>query len=219
MFDYQTLTETKTFYKHPKAQEIYNKVSTALDYFPEVKFLKLGAMGMKGGRGFANYSAVDMLMRFHINIMPDYNVIFHELGHALQERGVKCIPHGEEAATIFALARMPEHLIESNRLPYFKNVPAKDIPQYCKMAIEQYNKGNRTYIKWLRKQIDADLVAKYGGKNIEDGYDPYINGEERSYIKYVCNQCGYTSSDDRDMGSHLLHEHQHVKLMYTYYVQ
>lgn len=84
--------------------------------------------------------------------------IAHELTHLLQGNGV---PHGEKACDIWAVARLPEALLDEQ--PYYllrhwqrerwlRNRTA--VKQLCAQAIE-VRRTNRTYIKWLSAQLKA----------------------------------------------------------------
>lgn len=145
---------SKTFHEHPKAGEIMEKVKIALEYFPEIDEITLSRCGTRGTFAIAWANKKNKEVSFNIEYFPSFNTIFHELGHILQ--GLTPIPSGEEACTIFALSRIPDHLIESYDLPYLGLVPVENIRDYCKLAIQQRESGNRTYIKWLRERIQSD---------------------------------------------------------------
>ena len=82
--------------------------------------------------------------------------IAHELTHLLQGNGV---PHGEKACDIWAVARLPEEMLDEQ--PYYilrhwqkdrwlRNRPA--VKGLCAQAIK-VRESRRTYIKWLSGEL------------------------------------------------------------------
>ena len=150
-----------TFHEHPYADEILKKVTKAIEYFPEITTpIQLARHGTKG----ANYAiayvrwhgVVIPEINFNIRFNSSMNTIFHEIGHVLQYSDRE-IPFGEESCSIFALARMPTDLVDSNKIPYIGLVPMDKVQYYCKMALDQRNNQKcRSYIKWLRERLRHD---------------------------------------------------------------
>jgi hypothetical protein len=94
-----------------------------------------------------------------ISLQPNVSntTIAHELTHLLQ--GVDGVPHGEKACDIWAVARLPEEMLDEQ--PYYilrhwqkdrwlRHKPA--IKGLCAQAIE-VRKSRRTYIKWLSGEL------------------------------------------------------------------
>jgi hypothetical protein len=151
------ITLNKNFKYHPKHETILNMVETALIYFPELKTITLGCYGRMGGdRCIANAEYPDKL-NFNIKYIPSYVTIFHELGHQLQH--IRVAPSGEKQASIFGIARLPDHLADEDRLPYVCLAPRIKLRYYCNLAIKYKNDGIKYYIKEIEKIIDADIRA------------------------------------------------------------
>ncbi len=171
---------SSTFWEHPYAEEIYSKVECALHFFPEITFpIKLSRHGTKGSNFAIAFVRVigEPEISFNINFHSSMVTIFHELGHILQHFTDFDIPYGEEAASIFALSRMPDYLIDSDRIPYVGLVPCHRVGDYCRKALEQ-RKIQRNYIKWLKTQISIDYDSDTWPK--EDIFNIYINETEKS---------------------------------------
>lgn len=82
--------------------------------------------------------------------------IAHELTHLLQGNGV---PHGEKACDIWAVARLPEGLLDEQPYYLLRHWQRErwlrhraSVRGLCAQAIE-IRKTNRTYIKWLSDQL------------------------------------------------------------------
>jgi hypothetical protein len=149
MCDISTL---KNFRYHPKQREILQKVKTSLEYFPEVTEIKIGGFGRKGAEAVATAGYNDKSINFNILYNPSFVTIFHELGHHLQFK--KLAPNGEKAASVFGLARVPEHLVDSNYIPYIGRVPNDKIKAFCNAAINERVRGRKQYIKWMEDEIE-----------------------------------------------------------------
>ena len=94
-----------------------------------------------------------------ISLQPNVSntTIAHELTHLLQ--GVDGVPHGEKACDIWAIARLPEEMLDDQ--PYYiLRHWQKDrwlrhrqaVRGLCAQAIE-VRKSRRTYIKWLSGEL------------------------------------------------------------------
>ncbi len=151
---------SKTFYEHPFADEIECKVKKAVIFFPEltedITLIRFGhsKLGSKWAVAYADYNKKEIGFNVKWNI--SMQTIFHELGHFLQ-RSVKEIPSGEQACSIYALARMPEELVDDCEIPYIGYVPELKIPYYCQLGLKLRNENKeRRYIKKLVEIIKID---------------------------------------------------------------
>lgn len=174
---------SSTFWEHPDAEEIHLKVAFALDFFPEITFpIKLSSHGTKGSK-----FAIAFVRRmgepeisFNIHFHSSMVTIFHELGHILQHFTDFDMPYGEEAASIFALSRMPDDSVDSEQIPYIGLVPCCKVGYYCRKALDQ-RKVQRNYIKWLKTQISIDYDSNTWPK--EDSFNIYINETEKNILQ------------------------------------
>jgi hypothetical protein len=151
---------SKTFYEHPFADEIECKVRQAIVFFPEltgdITLVRFGhsKIGSKWAVAYADYAKKEIGFNVKWNI--SMQTIFHELGHFLQ-RSIKEIPSGEQACSIYALARMPEELVDDCVIPYIGCVPESKIPYYCQLGLKLRNENKeRRYIKKLVEIIKID---------------------------------------------------------------
>lgn len=179
-----TLKIHEKFSEHPTANLIIEKLVKALPYFPELTGeIKVIRIGHKYGTAcIANANYHNDAMGFDVSCNPSMNTVFHELGHFMQFQKQGGFPQGEESATIFALARLPEELTDSNTLPYLGIVPRELIREYCTAAIAERNQnGNRRYIKWLKDRISRD--RDLGGFPEDAGFDEHITPELKNAAK------------------------------------
>ncbi len=102
----------------------------------------------------------DMIVRFDLRRrLPSHYTVAHELTHLLQ--GIGLVPHGEIQCDIWTLARDPLFLDEE---PCYLPLPpslrqdwshaCRDVAGLCARAIERRPR-HRTYIRWLRSELDA----------------------------------------------------------------
>lgn len=180
---------SSTFFEHPDADELINKVAKALNYFPEITFpITLSRHGTRGAKFAIAYVDIHTgipEINFNINYHCSMNTVFHELGHILQYFTSFDIPYGEQAASVFALARIPDSIIDSNRIPYIGLVPWYRVGDYCRMALD-YRKTHRNYIKWLTIQIANDYRDGNGVFPEVDSFNEYILTDD-STIKNKIN--------------------------------
>jgi len=153
----------KSVYKYPLFDVLVSmKLKEALKYFPELEGETV-YVGVKRKtclgeiRGAAD--PVNNIVFFNPHDPPSYVTVFHELMHLviakLRREGEK-VPKTETYVSIAAIARMPSHLVDENRIPYVADkVPehlTPKLPELCKKALE-YRKHHRNYIQFLRKQL------------------------------------------------------------------
>ena len=152
---------------------VFQMVSRALNYFPELEgetvYVGVRRKTCMGDvRGAAD--SENNIVFFNPRDPPSYVTVFHELMHLvvakLRREGRK-VPRTEAYVSIAAVARMPSHLVDENRIPYVvEEVPehlAPKLPELCRKALE-HRKHRRNYIQYLKKLIEEEKkkVVKCG---------------------------------------------------------
>ena len=132
----------------------------AAKFFPELddETIYVGVLdGPETHLGRAD--SVNNIVFFNPKVRPSYVVVFHELAHLvvakLRREGVN-VPKTEEYISVFACARMPNELFDTDHLAYiYEPIPKEHthkIPDLCREAL-RYREHRRDYIKYLRNRI------------------------------------------------------------------
>jgi len=156
----------ESVYKYPVFDVLVSmKLKEALKYFPELEgetvYVGVRRKTCLGDvRGAADPE--NNIVFFNPRDPPSYVTVFHELMHLavakLRREGRK-VPRTEAYVSIAAVARMPSHLVDENRIPYVVDeVPehlAPKLPKLCHQALE-HRKHRRNYIQYLKKLIEEE---------------------------------------------------------------
>ena len=163
------ITVLDTLYtSHLKDVGLIKKINCALDSFPELRnrTVYIGLLNRGLDVHFAGVDVDNLILSFNRNIIlslekePELDglntTIFHELMHIVTS--IKKLPQTEEYCSIYATARMPSDLVDSDEIPYItENGDRKTNADLCRKAVEFNESGKRGYIKYLKslvKEID-----------------------------------------------------------------
>ena len=144
------------------------KMNRILDFFPELKYrtVYIGTIDKNFGFNYACVNVDNLIILFNESVILNLDAepnpeslnisIFHELMHVVVY--VKRLPKTEEYCSIYAMARMPNDMVDSDEIPYItENGDRKTNADLCRKAVEFNESGKRGYIKYLKslvKEID-----------------------------------------------------------------
>lgn len=141
---------------------LIDKINQALDYFPELhnKTIYIGVLVKDRNRCFADVDVDNNIIRFNLDYLNNAEkvegwnaTIFHELMHIVQS--VSNTPKTEEHCSIHAMARMPNHLVDEDRISYItENGNREHNADICRAAVKYRESGKRGYIKYAKKLLD-----------------------------------------------------------------
>ena len=140
----------KSVTKHKFLEDLERMIPIALQHFPEIEIVYVGISNPK--RHHKACADVDnFLIRFRVDLRPSFVTIFHELMHLVQWDSDE--PKTEEYCSIYAMARMPNELVD-DPIPYiggdFINL---SLAQLCRDTVKYRESGRRNYIQFLRKKL------------------------------------------------------------------
>lgn len=141
---------------------LIDKMNQALDYFPELhhRTIHIGVLIKYRNGIFADVDEDNNVIRFNLDYLRNAKsvegwntTIFHELMHIVQQ--VSNLPKTEEFCSIHAMARMPNRLVDEDRISYItKNGDRKHNADICRKAVQYRESGKRGYIKYAKKLLD-----------------------------------------------------------------
>ena len=129
-------------------------VPISLEYFPEISHVYVGITN--GNHHVACADQANNLVSFSPERRPTYVTIFHELMHLVQYHAPDMPSKSEEFCSIYAMARMPEHLVDKPEIPYIvADFPYSGLlPGLCRKATRYRAKGNRDYVRYLKRKLE-----------------------------------------------------------------
>lgn len=144
----------KSLEYHQQRKKLMEMVSIAIKHFPELNYVYVG-IDKRGKEWVASADPPNNIIKFGINKHPTYVSIFHELMHLVQHSN-SSMPKTEEFCSIYAMARMPEGLVDENSIPYIGSCnKMSEVPSICKMAIKYRETGKRDYINFVRRKLES----------------------------------------------------------------
>ena len=148
---------TRPLARHPRRDELNERVRRALVYFPELNDQLITVGVTRVADGMAIYE--DMTVRFDVRRrVPGFYTIGHELTHLLQ--ALKRVPEGEVQCDIWTVAKSRLFIDQS---PVYLPLPdpvrrewrryALRVHYLCGRAISERCR-RRYYIRWLKSQLE-----------------------------------------------------------------
>lgn len=161
------ITVLDTIYtSYLKSAGFIEKVNRALDFFPELhtRTVYIGLLNDVSGRWSASVEVNNLILFFNRDIImslgdnPDMDglnvTIFHELMHIVTY--LKKLPKTEAYCSIYATARMPNDIVDSNVISYvIENGNRGNNADLCRKAVGFNESGKRGYIQYLKSLVEG----------------------------------------------------------------
>ena len=145
----------ESFRQHPYKTDIFLKVVRSMKFFPELKNQKiyLGISGWvkKNEKNIASADFENNILMFNVNREISYVTVFHELMHFVQYQSN--LPRTEEYCSIYAMARMPPHLVDQDIIPYIGKGHKSYNADLCRESVNYRENGHRKYIQYLKNRL------------------------------------------------------------------
>ena len=142
------------------------KVNRALDFFPELhtRTVYIGLLNYDLEKWYASVDVNNLILFFNRNVImalgdesdvDGLNVtIFHELMHIVTY--LKKLPKTEAYCSIYATARMPNDIVDSNVISYvIENGNRGNNADLCRKAVGFNESGKRGYIQYLKSLVEG----------------------------------------------------------------